>query len=183
MPMDWARPGDVLGVLHEHPRISTEGGHRGSAPPETLPVPVTNDTAFARPTCRRSFNSPAPPSSPSAVALSPISSALSRRPRPAPHRPPASSLPRLCLPTVLDCDLAGSILARPVTDHLVILVGDDTIDRQPVEVGLRRGPIPRPDPIRSIRSHTAWRDGHDSNALPGRSAHPAAARRGGGVGG
>jgi hypothetical protein len=58
----------------------------------------------------------------------------------------------------LGCALAGFILAHPVPDGPVILVGDDTVDGRPGKKVY--GKARHRDPVRSTHSHTAWRYGH-----------------------
>jgi DDE superfamily endonuclease len=58
----------------------------------------------------------------------------------------------------LGCALAGFILAHPVPDGIVALVGDDTVDGHPGKKVY--GKARHRDPVRSTHSHAAWRYGH-----------------------
>lgn len=58
----------------------------------------------------------------------------------------------------LGCALARLVLARLPADQPVVLVGDDTVDGHPGKCVY--GKARHRDPVRSSKSHTAWRYGH-----------------------
>jgi DDE superfamily endonuclease len=58
----------------------------------------------------------------------------------------------------LGCALAGFLLRHLVPDGTIVWVGDDTVDGHPGKEVY--GKARHRDPVRSTRSHTAWRYGH-----------------------
>ncbi len=59
----------------------------------------------------------------------------------------------------LGCALTGSLLLHLLPGGTVVLVGDDTVDGHPGEGA--HGEARHRDPVRSTRSRTAWRYGHE----------------------